>query len=511
MPELARLGETAHGGRPVAARPDVEREGLALRGAADGQGVPLVPGHARDPQEDEVARLVLEAIGLAQIEAGHTRAQDARLHDVGARGPPRESNDSLERERSHRHGYPLPEDRAVKHSDHEPRDVESVRRVEYLEPLLRARGSPSEKPHDPEDGEPDHAGEACAGRQLVDHRDPGLSGVVRQVGGRVSESEREHRVSRDGVERDRVVERDDRVQARLADRREQPAHGRQEDERAVEVQACAAPARDLDSHVARPVDAPCVSEEDEVRRGPQHEEHHEWASVLERSNEPGRHRGARFQTLGGVFAHGQPTRAAFLDRSGDLRMAVERLVELVEREPAIVGPIGVPDEKASEAIGDPGADGHVVLRASQRDHPSKLAAIEHAVAVEVVDPEGKAPPGARSAVEETLHAGQKRIGTDGPVGVAAENGDDTQSETTVANAEVSRDRRRVDAPIGARRIAKGRLERLEKLLVGQGKSIDRALFDGAGRELADVRVQRIAPLLVRGRCARPSLSRHGVR
>jgi hypothetical protein len=126
--------------------------------------MPFVLGHARDTQEDEVARAVREALGFAEVEARDPRAQDACLHDLGAPGAPRDADDPLDRESGDRDRHPLPEHRAVEQSDREPHDVERVRRMKDLELPTSSRRGPREEPHDAEDDEPNDAGAPGSGR-----------------------------------------------------------------------------------------------------------------------------------------------------------------------------------------------------------------------------------------------------------------------------------------------------------------------------------------------------------
>ena len=201
-----------------------------------------------------------------------------------------------------------------------------------------------------------------------------------------------------------------------------------------------------------------MPEENRVRRGPEQQREDVGPAVLERPPEARGQRGRRLEAVGGVFAHGEPASAALLDRRGDLRMAIESRVELVERDAVVSRAVRLPQEEGREAVGDALAHRHVVFRAAQCDHPAQLGAIELAVAIEIVDPEGEAPLATRTAVEQALHTRQERVGADAAIAIAPKHEGDAPREVMAPKAEAARDHRGVDPSIGSGRIAKGDLE-----------------------------------------------------
>ena len=220
---------------------------------------------------------------------------------------------------------------------------------------------------------------------------PGAGREVRARCGRVPDGQHEHRVARsDGVEGDRVVE--GTSEARRA------SFGRSASKRRIIGSRMrprrwgrgrAATAGHLDERVARPVQVASVLEEEDVRHDPQGEKEEVGPAVFEGPLQPRPDRGRRLDAVGGIFVDGHPAGAALLDRRGDPGMAIERGVELLEREPPIVRAIGVAQHRGARRGGPRPPRGRTLrpLRSPAQSSDGELRAVDLAVAVEVVDSE----------------------------------------------------------------------------------------------------------------------------
>jgi hypothetical protein len=250
--------------RPVAQPADVQAQVVGLlRGAGNGEGVPLEAAQGGDLEEQEITRPEGEALRAVQLQMGDRGGQQLRFPDMGSPGGPEAPDGELRGEQPQRGQGPLPEVGGVQQGRGEPHQVQQVGEEEQLEAAAAPDRVGGQAPHQQEGGQKDQA--AQAGRRAEKAAGQRRSqAVVEHVRGGVQQREAQQYVAQRLVDVDVLVQGQQEGQGAVPQAGQPAAHHGQQDQCPVEVQAGPRPSGDLDGQrrAGRGVDLPGPQEQE---------------------------------------------------------------------------------------------------------------------------------------------------------------------------------------------------------------------------------------------------------